>query len=93
MEKQVAMEILQDIRNSLNNDTEQALKTIEIYKRNLEIAENQKIKKLINKQKEYTKKYGENGRKTIKVNKKIDKKIRKINKWLCFFIYIIIYNW
>ncbi len=80
MEKQVAMEILQDIRNSLNNDTEQALKTIEIYKRNLEIAENQKIRKLISKQQEYAKKYGENGRKTTKINKKIDKEIRKINK-------------
>ena len=37
-----------------------------------------KIQKLIKKQNEYIKKYGENGRKTIKVNKKIDKEIQNI---------------
>jgi len=55
------------------------LKTIDIYKKNLKISTNKKIRNLIEKQKEYIKKYGENGRKTINLNKKIDKGIAKIN--------------
>lgn len=55
------------------------LETIDIYKKNLEIATNEKIKNLIEKQKKYMEKYGENDRKTINLNKKIDKEITKIN--------------
>lgn len=54
------------------------LKTIKIYRKNLEIATNEKIQKLIKKQKEYIEKYGENGKRTQKLNKKIDKEINKI---------------
>ncbi len=54
------------------------LKTIKIYRKNLEIATNEKIQKLIKKQKEYMKKYGENGKRTQKLNKKIDEELNKI---------------
>ena len=80
MEKEIAIEILKDIRNALNSDDwkKSGLKTISIYRKNLELSLDVKIQKLIKKQNEYIKKYGENGRKTIKVNKKIDKEIQKI---------------
>ena len=82
IEKEVATSILEDIENSLYKKDwkEQTLKTISIYRKGLEISSNKKIKKLIQKHIEYRKLYGENGRKTIKINKKIDKIIRKINK-------------
>ena len=54
------------------------LKTISIYRKNLELSLDVKIQKLVKKQNEYIKKYGENGRKTIIVNKKIDKEIQNI---------------
>lgn len=81
MEKQVAINILEDIYNSLQGYDwkEKGLKTIRIYQKNLELSTNKKIQQLIEKQKEYIRKYGENGRKTIELNKKIDKEIAKIN--------------
>lgn len=81
MEKQVAITILEDIYSSLQEYDwkEKGLKTIDIYKKNLEIATNKKIQELIEKQNECVRKYGENGRKTIALNKKIDKEIARIN--------------
>lgn len=80
MEKEVAIDILKDIRNSLmkENWKEETLKTIAIYRKGLEIANNQKIEELIKRYKEYKEKYGENDRKTLKISKKIDDKIREI---------------
>lgn len=80
MEKEVAISILEDIENSLQKDNwkEESLKTIAIYRKGLEIATNLKIKNLIEKHREYIKKYGENDKKTIKVGKKIDEEVQKI---------------
>lgn len=80
MEKEVAIDILKDVRNSLmkENWKEETLKTIAIYRKGLEIANNQKIEELIKRYKEYKEKYGENDRKTLKISKKIDDKIREI---------------
>lgn len=80
MEKEVAISILEDIENSLQKENwkEESLKTIAIYKKGLEIATNLKIKNLIEKHREYIKKYGENDKKTIKIGKKIDEEVQKI---------------
>ncbi len=80
MEKEVAIDILKDIRNSLmkENWKEETLKTIAIYRKGLEIANNQKIEELIKRYKEYKKKYGENDKKTLKIAKKIDDETHKI---------------
>lgn len=80
MKKQIAISILEDISTSLmdNNWKEKTLKTIEIYRKGLEIATNVKIKNMIDKHSEFTKKYGENHKKTIKLGKKIDEEIQKI---------------
>lgn len=80
MEKEVAISILEDIENSLQKDNwkEESLKTIAIYRKGLEIATNLKIKNLIEKHREYIKKYGENDKKTIKIGKKIDEEVQKI---------------
>lgn len=80
MEKEVAISILEDIENSLQkyNWKEESLKTIAIYRKGLEIATNLKIKNLIEKHREYIKKYGENDKKTIKIGKKIDEEVQKI---------------
>ena len=80
MEKEVAIRILEDIQSNLNQDDWKCktLSTISQYKKGLLIATNPKIKKLVEKHREYIKKYGENGKKTIAVGKKIDEEIKKI---------------
>lgn len=80
MRKEVAIEILEDIQNSLmqENWKEESLRTIAIYRKGLEIATNTKIKNLIEKHREYIKNYGENDKKTIKIGKKIDEEVQKI---------------
>ena len=80
MKKEVAIDILEDIQNSLMNSNwkQETLKILNHYIRGLEIAKDEKIKKMVNKHCEYKKIYGENGRKTIYLSKKIDKKIQKI---------------
>lgn len=81
MEKTVAISILEDIKEKLQ-DTEnpkiKGLQTITTYKKNLEIATNEKLKELIKKHTEYVKKYGEYDKKTLRLSKKIDKEMRKI---------------
>lgn len=81
MEKETAINILQDIYDSLQGYDwkDKGLKTIKIYRRNLEISTNKEIQQLIEKQKEYIEKYGENSIKTKRLNKRVDKKIREIN--------------
>ncbi len=80
MEKEVAIKILEDIQSNLNQENwkYQTLSTISQYKKGLLIATNDKIKKLVEKYKEYITKYGENGKKTIALGKKIDEEIKKI---------------
>lgn len=80
MEKEVAISILEDIENSLQKENwkDESLKTIAIYRKGLKIATNPKIKNLIDKHREYIKKYGENDKKTIKIGKKIDEEVQKI---------------
>ena len=80
MEKEVAVNILEDIRNSLmkENWKEEALKTITIYRKGLKIATSPKIKNLIKEYREYREKFGENSSKTLKIAKKIDDETHKI---------------
>ena len=80
IEKDVAISILEDIEYNLNNEDwkNRTLKTIDLYRKNLKIATNKKIKKLVEIQKKYIKKYGENAEETIKINKKIDEELCKI---------------
>ena len=80
MEKQVALDILQEIRQNIQEDDTgiKALKTIDIYRKNLEVAVNPKIKALEKKQKESMAKYGEEDKRTIKLNKQISKEMDKI---------------
>lgn len=54
------------------------LKTVDIYKKNLEIATNKKIQNLIEKHTQYSKKYGEQNSKTLRIGKKIDEEMQKI---------------
>lgn len=80
MKKENALNILEDIRKSLNDNEgkEKALKTIKMYRKNIEIKTNEKIQKLIKKQNEYYKKEGNNRKKIMNLNKKIDKELQKI---------------
>lgn len=80
MKKEVAIRILEDIQRNLNQENWkcQTLSTIRQYKQGLLIATNDKIKKLVEKHKEYIKKYGENGKKTMALGKKIDEEVKKI---------------
>lgn len=82
IEKEVAIDILKDIQNSLTqtNWKEESLKTIAIYRKGLEIATSPKIKNLVEKYKEYKENYGENDKKTLKIAKKIDDETHKIYK-------------
>ena len=80
MEKQVALDILEEIKQNIQEDSTgtKALKTIDIYRKNLEIAVNPKLKELVEQQKEAMAKYGENDAHTKKLNKKISKELEKI---------------
>ena len=80
MEKQVAIDILEDIKQCIieDNSGEKSLKTIDIYRKNLEISINPTIKNLIDKQKEIIAKYGEDDNRTIKINKQISNEMSKI---------------
>lgn len=76
MEKKVAIGILEDIQDSLQKENwkKESLKTIDIYRKGLLIATNDKIKKLI----EESKRYDENSVKYRKIGKKIDEEVQKI---------------
>ena len=76
IEKDVAINMLEDIEHSLNQENWKCrtLSTIQQYRKGLLIAKNEKIKKLI----EESKKYDENSAKYKKIGKKIDEEIQKI---------------
>lgn len=80
IEKQIALNILEDIQYSLmkENWKEESLKTIDIYRKGLEIATNPKIKNLMEQYKKYKEIYGEEDKKTLKIAKKIDEETHKI---------------
>ena len=80
VEKQVALDILEEIKKDIQEDATgtKALKTIDIYRKNLEIAVNPKLKALVEQQKEVMAKYGEDDAHTIRLNKNISKELEKI---------------
>lgn len=79
IEKQEAIEILEEIEAKLNSkEWKLAKKDIEYYIKNLEVAENEKIKNLITRYKKTRKAYGESNYKTKILTKKIDKKLLEI---------------
>ena len=77
IEKEVAINILEDIESSLYSEKWKCntLRTIMQYKKGLLIATNSKIKKLV----EESKKYDENSIKYRIIAKKIDNEVQKIN--------------
>ena len=78
MKKQIAISILEEIKDSIKNGKEAVLNTLKLYEKNLKIATDKKIQKLIEKQKELKKKYGENRTKDNKnERKRVIKSIRK----------------
>lgn len=80
MDKGVAVSILEDVKQSLYNENakQKGLSTINQYICGLKITQNEKIQQLINKQKEYCKLYGENDKRTVKLNRKVDEELKKI---------------
>lgn len=79
IEKSKAIEILEEIEEKLNyKEWRLAKKDIEYYIKNLEVAENEKIKNLITKYEKIKKVYGESSYKTRILAKKIDKKLLEI---------------
>lgn len=78
VDKQVAISILEDIKQDIIKDKLKGLRTIDIYVRNLEVATSPKIKELVAKQKELVTKYGEDDARVIRVNKKASAEINKI---------------
>lgn len=76
IEKDVAINMLEDIEHSLNQENWKCrtLSTIQQYRKGLLIAKNEKIKNLI----EESKKYDENSAKYKKIGKKIDEEVQKI---------------
>ena len=76
MEKEKAIEILEEIESQLNyKDCKEAEKTIDIYIKNLEISTNDRIQQLIEKNTKYREKYGEDSFRTKMLAKKIDKEL------------------
>ena len=78
VEKEVAISILEDIKQDIIKDKSKGLRTIDIYVRNLEVATSPKIKELVAKKKELVAKYGEDDKRVEKINKKASAEINKI---------------
>ena len=78
VEKEVAISILQDIKDDIVKDKSKGLRTIDIYVKNLEVATSPKIKELVAKKKELVAKYGEADKRVEKINKKASAEINKI---------------
>ena len=78
VEKEVAISILQDIKDDIVKDKSKVLRTIDIYVKNLEVATSPKIKELVAKKKELVAKYGEDDKRVEKINKKASAEINKI---------------
>ena len=79
IEKSIAISILEDINGDLNYDNwKKAHKTVKTYIKNIELTQNEKLKKMIKKHIKYREQYGENALRTIILSKKIDKEINAI---------------
>lgn len=80
IEKSVVVDILEDIRQVLNEDKTgtKAMKTVELYRKNLEVATSTKLKELVKKKKELTSKYGEDDIRVARLNKKASNELEKI---------------
>ena len=78
LEKEVAISILQDIKDDIVKDKSKGLRTIDIYVKNLEVATSPKIKELVAKKKELVAKYGDDDKRVEKINKKASDEIKKI---------------
>ena len=78
VEKEVAISILEDIKQDIIKDKSKGLRTIDIYVRNLEVATSPKIKELVAKKKELVAKYGEDDKRVEKINKKASAEINKL---------------
>ena len=80
MEKSIAINILEDIKDSLSQENweEQTMKTIRTYRKNIEISMNPQIQRMVRHYKRCFDKYGENNIITILLGKRIDKKMQEI---------------
>lgn len=72
--------ILEEIKNTFNTENwqENGLKETEKQIKIFKFYQSKKYNNLKNKQQKYLKKYGMNGRKTIRINKEIDNRLKKI---------------
>jgi len=90
VEKQVAINILEDIEQALKDDHtgNKAKRTVDIYRKNLVVSTNPKLRELVKEQKDLSTKYGDEDIRTIRISKKISKILedifnnwRKVSKW------------
>jgi len=90
VEKQVAINILEDIEQALKDDHtgNKAKRTVDIYRKNLVVSTNTKLRELVKEQKDLSTKYGDDDIRTIRISKKISKILedifnnwRKVSKW------------
>ena len=80
VEKQVAINILEDIEQALKDDHtgNKAKRTVDIYRKNLEVSTNTKLRELVKKQKDISSKYGDDDIRIIRISKKISKILEDI---------------
>lgn len=80
MEEETILRILEEIEETLKGEEGQikALQIIKIYKKNLKIATNKKIKKLVKKHSKYFNNNRLDDKKAIKLTERIQKEIKKI---------------
>jgi len=80
VEKQVAINILEDIEQALKDDHtgNKAKRTVDIYRKNLEVSTNTKLRELVKEQKDLSTKYGDDDIRTIRISKKISKILEDI---------------
>jgi len=90
VEKQVAINILEDIEQALKDDHtgNKAKRTVDIYRKNLVVSTNTKLRELVKEQKDISSKYGDDDIRIIRISKKISKILedifnnwRKVSKW------------
>lgn len=75
VEKQVVINILEDIEQALKDDHtgNKSKRTVDIYRKNLELKTNDTFKKLVEEHKDSVNKYGEDNERTIRISKKASK--------------------
>jgi len=80
VEKQVAINILEDIEQALKDDHtgNKAKRTVDIYRKNLVVSTNTKLRELVKEQKDISSKYGDDDIRIIRISKKISKILEDI---------------